>query len=462
MKLALLGLTLVLSASPLSLWADCLSGAEIAQNTTVTLFEQVSYANKQSSLWQIDGKNPYTRNNLFNDAGVNIASNCSLIDNVLNLDFSLYGLTWYALRPLGTFEEDDRRSRGIIEQLRLVYSLSDRIQLEVGKLNTKPGLFSLHSPSDLISHYYGGFKPTRLYEPQLRSVYSSSSWAATLSAVNREHALSLTVVPKLATIDKHYLSSGNWSANQRGNSSEAWLVRYTSHQFSDHTPEVRVLLGNSHSVALSDSFSYTPQLTFNAEVAYHAEQRWRHFSEQKQAEVERYQFPSSLYSAEDKKGVELAVGGQYTSDTFNIFALEYYFQSEGYSRSQWQKQRELLSFLNTNTGSGPLDKAFGAYKYLMSSEISNTGNKGMLQGKHYLSAWSSLRLANQATLQPYVIFNLVDKSSMAGLHFSTPLTAINDKLEAFSGVYTAQGSASSEFAFFGDAVGIYVGLKYYL
>ncbi|SFN24009.1 hypothetical protein SAMN05216516_10479 [Izhakiella capsodis] len=462
MRHLLVGGMLALFCVPLSSLAHCLSGDEVVQNARVTLFEQLSFVEKYPSTWQIDGRNPYTRSNLFNDAGVNIASNCSLIDNVLSLDFSLYGLTWYGVQPLGPFERDDRRSRAIIERLRLIYTLSEGVQLEVGKLKTKPGLFFLRSPADLISQYYTGFKPTRLYDPQLRTAYQSSSWAATLSADNDKQALSLTVVPKLATIDKRYLSSGTWSDNQRGNSSEAWLLKYQSYQFRDHTPGVSILLGDSRALALSDSYNLAPQMTINAEVAYNASQRWRHLSGQKRQELEDYLFPSSLYSAEDKAGIELALGGQYTSDNFTIFGLEYYFQSEGYSRDQWQKQREMLRFLNARTGYAPLDSAFDAYKYLISSEINNTGNKGMLQGKHYLNVWSSLQLPHQSKLQPYVVLNLVDNSSMVGIHFSTPLTAIDDRLELFSGIYGALGSARSEFAIFGETVGVYVGLKYYL
>lgn len=42
MKRTLLGLTLALSALPVSALADCLSGSDFAKNSTVTLYEQVS------------------------------------------------------------------------------------------------------------------------------------------------------------------------------------------------------------------------------------------------------------------------------------------------------------------------------------------------------------------------------------------------------------------------------------
>lgn len=160
--------------------------------------------------------------------------------------------------------------------------------------------------------------------------------------------------------------------------------------------------------------------------------------------------------------MELALGGQYTSDSFSVFGVEYYFQSEGYSRAEQRQQRELIDFLNTTTGYAPLDQAFDSYKYLMASEISNTANQGMLQGKHYLNAWASLPLAGESTLQPSLVVNLVDGSTLLGLHYSTPLSTISNQLEAYAGGYSALGSRYSEFALFGDTLGLYLGFKYYL
>ena len=61
-------------------------------------------------------------------------------------------------------------------------------------------------------------------------------------------------------------------------------------------------------------------------------------------------FPSSLYSAEDKQGVEFALGGQYTTNSFSVFGLEYYFQSEGYSKKAWQDQIDFIRLMGYRTG----------------------------------------------------------------------------------------------------------------
>jgi hypothetical protein len=177
--------------------------------------------------------------------------------------------------------------------------------------------------------------------------------------------------------------------------------------------------------------------------------------------VEHYLFPSSLYNTKNDDGVELALGMQYTADNFSLFGIEYYFQSEGYSRAEWQKQTNLIKFLNQQTNYAPLDQAFDSYKYLMGSEISNTANKGSLLGKHYINLYASILMDDKSSLQPYAVINMMDKSSMLGVHYNKPLEQTDGKLEIYTGAYTAQGSRDSEFALFGDTAGIYSGFKYH-
>lgn len=89
---------------------------------------------------------------------------------------------------------------------------------------------------------------------------------------------------------------------------------------------------------------------------------------------------------------------------------------------------------------------FDDYKYLMGSEISNTGNKRMLQGRHYITSWLSLQNADHSTLQPYLVMNLVDGSALVGTHYINPLKGLSDQAEIYTGLYSAFGSHDSEFA----------------
>lgn len=442
--------------------ADCLSGEELAASVDVALTAQTAYVSRKDSIWRIDGRNPYAADNSLSDVGVTLGSACSVVKNVLDFDVSLSALGYYPSRRLGAFEQDDARLKLLTDALRLTYALADDLRLEGGKLRPPQGLFYLRSPGRLLNNYYAGFKPTRLYDADMKTAYEASFWGGRLSRDARDYALSLTVAPKLARIDKYYESSSSWSANQRGNSSERYLLSYSDFRLENHAASLSLMLGESPSVAISDGYRATPQFVVSAEVALHTSQQWRHFSSQKKQAVQAWQFPSSLYAAENKKGVELALGGQYTTDRFSLFGLEYYLQSEGYSRSEWREQTEFIRYLNRQTGYAPIDRAFDSYKYLMGSEISNTSNKGMLQGKHYVNAYASLLHVDGVTLQPYLVMNIVDGSALAGAHVVKPLKGLNDGAEIYGGLYSALGSRDSEFALFGETLGIYAGFKYHL
>ncbi|CAI8925580.1 Lipoprotein [Kosakonia quasisacchari] len=447
---------------PVSLNANCLSGSDIQKNADVTLSLQGSYTKKKPSIWNIEGKNAYVEDSINNSAGVKFSSGCSIIDERLNLDLSLYGLTYYPWRTLGDFEKDNHRSRILLNQVKLTLILSDNVRLEGGKLRDKPGIFFLKSPSALLTNYYAGFKNDRLYTPAMKPVYAESFWGASIIHDTRDYGVVFTVAPRLARINKHYESSGNWSADQRSNSSERYLLSYTEYRLKKHTPSINVMLGESRSVALADSINYTPQWIINAEIALHSTQRWRHFSPQKADAVQSYSFPSSLYTTGDKQGVELAIGGQHTTDNFSLFGLEYYFQSEGYSAHQWRQQTNFIDYLNTKNQYAALDQVFDAYKYLMGAEISNVSNKGNLLGKHYINAYASLAFKGGSNLQPYIITNMVDYSSLIGMHYSRPFDYFDGKVEGYAGIFSAFGARDAEFSHFGRTVGFYLGVEYHL
>ncbi|WLI78611.1 hypothetical protein Q5705_08740 [Kosakonia sp. H02] len=458
----LISLSIPLSLISLSLQASCLSGDEINAHSDAALFFQSAYAKRAPSLWKISGENAYATDNVYSDAGIKLSSHCTVIENKLDLDFTLYGLAEYASQTPGRFEKDKRRSRALINQLRMTYTVSDNLRLEGGKLQPKAGNFFLKSPSALLNNYYAGFKTNRLYDPTLRPLYMESSWGVRLVKESRDYTLSLTVVPQLASIRQRYESSSNWSANQRANADERYHLSYTDYRLADHTPSINLLLGDSGSVSFADSFNYTPQFMINAGLALHRAQQWRHFSPERAAEVQHYTFPASLYDTQNKNGIELAIGGQYTTDNFNVFGMEYYFQSEGYSRIQWKQQADFVRYLNTNSPYDVLNQAFDSYKYLIGAEISNVGNRGGLQGKHYINTWAAFHGENNITLQPYLVFNVMDYSSLFGVHYSTPLEDISEHLEFYTGAWGALGKQDAEFSLFGKMAGVYIGIKYFL
>lgn len=437
----------------LPLYAACLT------NSDTVIYAQASYVSKQPPVWQIDGKNPYAANNAFNDVAMNYRNDCTLVEDKLDVDFSLLGLAYYPYKSPGAFEKDDHRLRALIDKLRLSYTPTESLRLDIGKLRPKGGAFYLKSPASLLSNYNAGFKATRINSPDIKPLYTDAFWGAELAQDTLAYSLSLTAAPRLTQPGPRYESSGNWNALARSNASDRYLLTYTDYRFGDSTPSVSLMTGEKKSVAIAQTLNVTPQFILSTELAYHFQQQWRHLDENSARDVEHYRFPDSLYSAKDDDGVELALGMQYTTDRFSQFGLEYYFQSEGYSSAQWEKQTDLIKFLNQRTNYAPLDRAFDAYKYLMASEIYNASSQGNLLGKHYLNAYGSYLMDDQSSVQPFAVMNLQDKSATVGLNINKPL---NPRLELYGGLYTAFGKSDSEFALFGETLGTYLGFKYHL
>ncbi|PNS13710.1 hypothetical protein COO59_01025 [Mixta theicola] len=448
-------LLLALLLLPLCLLADCLPEAN------VQLYAQQSWIHKDPSRWQIMQKNPYRGNNSVSDMAIRYDNRCELIENALNTDISLLALAYYPWQTPAAFEKDRRRTRAALYRLSFSYQLSDASLITAGKFSAKPGLFYLKSPADLLHNYYAGFKPGRIYDPTLQEIYSESFWGVKLSTDALNYAWSLTVVPQLTQIDKRYESSGSWSAIERSNASERYLLSYTDYRLLAHTPSASLRLGDSRTLAVADSFHPAPQWTFNAELAWHAKQQWRHLAGERVEQVQNGIFPSVLFQRDRRNGIELALSGQYTTYRFSQLGVEYYFQSEGYSRHQWRRQINFIRYLNQRTGFAPVDRAFDAYKYLMAAEINNITNKGNLQGKHYLNTYATLVMNDDASLRAYGIVNMQDKSAMLGVHFNKPLTQAKRNIDIYSGLYCTQGSSDSEFGLFGKTAGIYSGFKYY-
>ena len=448
--------------NPCQVFADCLSGENLTTNTDTFLIAQTSFTHKSHSSWKIDGKNPYTTDNIYNDFAFKFASACSPVKDLIDLDFSIYALAYYPINRVGLFEKDNERTKLLIEKLRLTWLLFDSVRFTGGRLPTPQGAFFLRTPGALITNYYSGFKSTSIYDPVMKSPYSGSYWGVRASREFRDYTFSLTISPKLTKIHNYYDSANNWTDNQRANSSAHYLLGYTDYRLKNHILSSELMLGDLPSISLTDSYNYTPQFIINTEFAWHSSQQWRHFSKDNQSKILSGIYPSSLYSQGSKDGIEFALGGQYTNDHFSLFGFEYYFQSEGYSKSEWNKQINFIRLMNKKTNIDSLDQAFDNYKYLMGAEISNTSNKGMLQGKHYINIWSSLQAKDDSIIQPYLALNLMDGSALIGLHYSKPVGGTNDKFEIYTGMYSAQGSRNSEFALFGATVGIYTGFKYYL
>ena len=444
-------------------WCACLPGLASAclPEQQLQLFVQQSYVWRADARWRIAANRPWRTHNGYSDMAVQYDHRCRFPNHRLAAEATLAGVAVYPWHSPGDFAQDNRRVRLLIPRLNVSWALSDAVSLTVGKLQAPAGLFYLKSPTALLPGYYAGFQSSRIYDAAWQETYSESAWGLRLAAESRDYAWSLTATPQLARIPQRYQASGNWPALARSNASARYLLTYTDYRQRDHTPTVSLRLGDGHVLAVADSFRPAPQWTLNAALAWHARQQWRHFAGQRARQVAQGAFPSSLYQRDHRAGIELALGGHYTADDFSQSGVEYYFQSEGYSRHQWRRQMRFIDYLHQRTSSGALASVMNAYKYLMAAESDNVANQGNLQGRHYLHGYATLALRHQLSLRAYSVLNLQDSSMMFGLQLSKALTRPGRNLDIYGGIYATQGGGDTEFGLFGAASGIYSGLKYY-
>lgn len=447
-------LMLPLAILPAERAAACWSDAD------VSLFGQISAVRKKAASWQIEGRNPWQAENGYNDIVVKYSNRCPLVKEQLSFNIALYGMAYYPFRNTGTFEGDEQRAKLLFDRLSLTYNITDAVRMEAGKISSNRGLFYLKSPANLMSNYASGFKPTRIYHPVIKQASTESFWGAELSETAENYALSLTIAPKLTQPGKRYASSTNWSSLERSNSNDRYLLSYTDYRYGDNVPSASIMLGDTHSFALGNSYNLSQQLTFNSEFAWHRKSQWRHLDEEKASQLQNYAFPDALYHTNRKQNIELALGMQYTTVHFSQFGVAYYFQSAGYSARQWRKQTDLINFLNQPTQNSALDAVFDDYKYLMASEIYNASSKGHLLGRHYINGYASILLDEQGTLHPWSVLNTTDKSSILGVTYSRRLNSFNNQLEMYTGIYAATGDTHAEFGLFGETFGTYIGFHY--
>jgi hypothetical protein len=390
-----------------------------------------------------------------------LAGRCSFLDGKVGLDGSLYGLTYASWRTPAAFERDDRRSRWLVDKLQATWSATESLRLDFGKLRPDDGNFYLYSPASLMKNDYGGFKATRLNADGMVQVYQESFWGAALSQVMPDYTLSLTVAPRLTGAPAYYRSSGNWSALARSNATGRYLLSWTGYGIENHTLSASMMASDTASLAFSDRYIPDEAWAVNLELAWHASQQWRHLDDALVQRLQQGDYPSELYSASRTQNIELAVGTEYTASDFSQLGVEYYFQSAGYSAAEWRKQTDLIKALRSAGAGTPFGQFFDAYKYLMASEIYNVSAQGRLLGRHYLTGWSSLALPGQAKLQPYLVVNLRDGSTLSGVRFSSPLIGWSENLELYTGVFIAAGGKDSEFGLFGRTLGAWSGFKYH-
>lgn len=420
------------------------------------------------SLWQFD--DPAFRNNTVANLYLSSVGRCTLTET-----FSIKGQASgeYAIQAHqpGTLEDKRYQGLGILNEAVGSWAVSDSWYIDAGKVRKTSGYLFSVAPLDLTRNISGNMRSVRVYGlgDRWRNFYDEGAYGISSSLYRNEGTYTLAAYPRLKRNDQRREASSEWDALLRTNSTDRYYASYTATGLKAFNPTFSLLTGNQKTLAMGTSGNMTDRLILSVEGSASYGQTWRHLdmaaareTRQNNTALEPYKIRSNGAQA------DIGVSLRYTTDDQTEYGAEYYGQSQGYSRSEWQDNFDTIRFVNGGysksllplppTVMANIRAGYQQYSRMMAAETDNVGRGGNLLGKHYLTLYTRTNTEQVGSIDWSVsgMVNLVDGSNVLNLHLSTPL---KNNLEVYTGVAASFGRKDSEFGTFGEKGNIYAGMR---
>lgn len=403
------------------------------------------------SLWHYDS--PPFRNNLVANLYLSGVGRCTLTET-LSVKAQASGEYVLQARQPGSLEDKRHQGLGILNEAIISWAASDSLYVDAGKVRKTSGYLFSVTPLDLLRNISGNLRSVRVFGlgDRWRNFYAEGAYGISSSLYLNEGTYTLAAFPRLKRNDQRREAGSEWDAILRTNSSDRYYASYTATGLQTFNPTFSILTGKQKTLALGASGNLTDSLILSVEGSLSQGQTWRHLDTAAVARAD--QEPYKIRGG----GIhgDIGVGLRYTTEEQTEYGAEYYGQSQGYSRSQWQGNFDTIRFFNSGYGRQlPLAQQ---YSRMMAAETDNVGRGGNLLGKHYLTLYTRTNKEQIGSLDWSVsgMFNLVDGSNVLNLHLSTPL---KNNFEVYSGVSASLGSKESEFGTFGEKGNFYAGMR---
>jgi hypothetical protein len=404
------------------------------------------------SLWQFD--DPPFRNNVIANLYLSSVGRCTLTET-LSIKAQASGEYALQARQPGSLEDKRHQGLGILNEAVVSWAARDNLYIDAGKVRKTSGYLFSAAPLDLLRNISGNMRSVRVFGlgDRWRNFYDEGAYGVSSSLYRNEGTYTLAAFPRLKRNDQRQEAGSEWDDVLRTNSTDRYYVSYTATGLKAFNPTFSLLAGNQKTLALGTSGNLTDNLILSVEGSVSHGQTWRHLDSAAVVRNEREPYKIRSSGAQG----DIGVGLRYTTADQTEYGAEYYGQSQGYSRSQWQDNFNTIRFFNGGYGvQAPAE--FKPYSRMMAAETDNVGRGGNLLGKHYLTLYSRTNKEQVGSIDWSVsgMANLVDGSHVLNLHLSTPL---KNNLEVYTGVAASFGSKESEFGTFGEKGNIYAGMR---
>lgn len=427
-------------------------------------FEGIS-SHTSDSLWQFDG--PAFRNNTVANLYLSSVGRCTLTDT-LSLKAQASGEYAVQAHQPGALEDKRHQGLGILNEAVGSWAVSDSLYIDAGKVRKTSGYLFSVAPLDLLRNVSGNMRSVRVFGlgDRWRNFYDEGAYGASSSLYRNEGTYTLAAFPRLQRNDQRQEAASEWNALLRTNSTDRYYASYTATGLKAFNPTISLLTGSQKTLAMGTSGNLTDQLILSVEGSVSHGQTWRHLDSASARAMRQFSYVPEPYKIRSSGAqADIGVGLRYTTNDQTEYGAEYYGQSQGYSRSEWQDNfdtirfvnggyaKQLPSFLVPNVRGG-----YQQYSRMMAAETDNVGRGGNLLGKHYLTLYTRTNKEQVGSIDWSVsgMVNLVDGSNVLNLHLNTPL---KNNIEVYTGVAASFGSKESEFGTFGEKGNIYAGMR---
>lgn len=418
----------------------------------------------------IKGK-PYT-NNSYSSIYISIDIQCSFVDE---LSARLKNAWEYSqhYNSQGEFEGKDNNPSFIYSEAFLSWQPFENLFFDIGKIDKKNGSLFAFSPMDKLRNITINPRGTRINSTgtKWQDFYSEGAIGINTTLYTNIGTFDFSVFPRISDNRDPRKSSNKWNMQDRTNNDERYAISFVSTGLTEVTPSISVYFGDQRGASFGINSHLTDNVLLTVEAAY-MRQKIRDFDFSSVDKIHNFQAPA-LFSYKTKNSYDFGIGLRYMRTAKQEFGIEYYTQSRGYSRSEWNRYFDVTSFFNYGyipalkklyPGIPPswvewVSSKYKEYSNWFALETDNQARMGRPLGKHYITMYMSNNNDEIRAINFNIssVVNLIDFSSIINLHINSYLT---ENLQGYFGSYYSFGSENSEFGQFGEKGSFYVGLQY--
>jgi hypothetical protein len=368
-------------------------------------------------------------------------------------------------RHVGTEQDASRGwTRAYLNEAYLTVAAPGEVLVDLGKMDIANGYLLFLSPMDLLR---GPIDPPpygviNAAAPSWRTSYREGSVGIGATKFLDGGSIQLAAFPSLAG-DPGDAPVSQWSSLQRSNHSAAVYAAYSANLWESFNPKLVALsTSGRHTWGGGISDVLAEGVVFTVEFARSSRSQVHRLSKPAADTLFTGGFPQAVNVLERTPvgSRQLAAGLRVNGPQRTTLIGEFYYQSDGYTKADWDRYFQFSSFALDAYGASGFPP-FLDYQRLLLSAADSDSRRNVLLGKRYLTLGVERAVEGDERLgwHASVLGNADDGSSLLNLHL-TYLVAAGTEL--YLGGRTMFGGQRSEFGRFGQSPLVYLGLKFSL